>query len=47
MSFLQSLRNARQLARWVLACFALVTGVAIPSPLFPPCPLYTSSSPRD
>lgn len=36
MSFLQSLRNARQLARWVLACFALVTGVAIASPLLQP-----------
>lgn len=36
MSFLQYLRNARLLARWVLACFALVTGVAIASPFLKP-----------
>lgn len=36
MNLLQSLRNARQLARWVLACFVLVTGVAMASPLVKP-----------
>lgn len=36
MSLMQSLRNVRRFARWVLACFALVTGVAIAAPLLKP-----------
>jgi hypothetical protein len=36
MCTLQSLRNATLLARFVLVCWALVTGVAIASPLAKP-----------
>ena len=39
MCTLQSLRNATLLARFVLVCWALVTGVAIASPLAKPANL--------
>ena len=39
MTTLQSLRNATQLARLVLVCWALVTGVALASPLAKPSTL--------